>query len=112
MWGLKLDWLDLVQCRRNPASPLLEIRTLFTNPCGDLFPNLEMLHLRISFKKLCRQFGTGQRHSVLRKREFTSVSPPNPSNPLWGDFGFFTSQLEVLVVCLKQQRSEHTASLS
>lgn len=36
MWVLK--WLDLVQRRHNPLSPLLEIRPLFTNLCGDLFP--------------------------------------------------------------------------
>jgi len=44
-------------------------------------------------------------HSLLRKREFTSVTLMNPSNPSWeitGHFGCFTAQLEVLAVCLKQ----------
>lgn len=58
--------------------------------------------------KLYNQFATGQRHSVLQKREFTSVFLFNPPFSLWGDFGFFTAQLKVLAVCLKQQTHSFT----
>lgn len=109
MWVLK--WLDLVQRRHNPLSPLPEIRPLFTNLCGDLFPKpgdaafLNLLQETVPpiWKRT---------HGVSRKREFMYGPCRIFSNSLLGDFGFSTVQFEVLAVCLKQQRTHSFTDLA